>query len=144
PVNYMTSFNRYIKMKKTYQKEYSSGLSGDRAEDAVEDINDFFLEYVEQGVKDLEEFLRLLVIELDKGYEIEVTVKGFASPLAKTEYNVHLTKRRINRLIQYLEMYNGGVLMPYMQGNAKNGGRLTFVGNPFGEYTADQLISDNP
>ena len=144
PVNYMTSYNRYIKMKKTYRKEYSAGLSGERAEDAKEDINDFFVEYVEQGVKDLEEFLRLLVVELEKGYEIEVTVQGFASPLAKTDYNVHLTRRRINSLIQYLEIYKGGVLKPYMRGTAKNGGRLTFIQNEFGEYTADQLISDNP
>src|SRR5690606_4140413 len=94
PVNYMTSFNRYMRMKTSYQKEYSAGPSGDRRDDEDEDLNDFFLGYVEQGVKELEEFFRLLVIELDKGYEIEVTVKGFASPLAKTEYNVHLTNRR--------------------------------------------------
>ena len=144
PVNYMTSYNRYIRMKKTYRKEYSKGLSGEKAEDAVEDIGDFFVEYVEQGVKDLEEFLRLLIIELEKGYEIEVTIKGFASPLAKTKYNVHLTKRRINSLIQYLEIVDGGKFRPYMNGTASNGGRLTFVGNPYGEYTADQLISDNP
>ncbi|MEZ4924566.1 MAG: hypothetical protein R2780_15460 [Crocinitomicaceae bacterium] len=49
-----------------------------------EDINDLFVQYVEQGVRDLEDFLHLLKIELDKGYEIEVTIKGFASPLAKT------------------------------------------------------------
>ncbi|MBD3638435.1 MAG: DUF1573 domain-containing protein [Crocinitomicaceae bacterium] len=143
-ITYMQSYYNYLKLKKKYKKEYSSGLSGDDAEEAKEDIDDFFVEYVQQGVIDLEEFLRLLVIELEKGYEIEMSIQGFASPLAKTDYNVPLTKRRISSLINYLREYQGGVLRPYLDGTAQNGGRLTFVGNPYGEYTADQLISDNP
>jgi len=140
----MEAYNAYEGMKKKYKKEYSHGLSGEEAEEAKEDIEDFFIEYVEQGVIDLKEFLRLLVIELDKGYEIEVTIKGFASPLAKTDYNVPLTKRRISSLMSYLEEYDNGVLKKYLKGIAENGGHLTFVKIPFGEYTADQLISDNP
>jgi YHS domain-containing protein len=143
-LTYMEAYNAYEAMKKKYKKEYSHGLSGEEAEEAKEDIEDFFIEYVEQGVIDLKEFLRLLVIELDKGYEIEVTIKGFASPLAKTDYNVPLTKRRISSLMSYLEEYDNGILNKYLKGVAENGGHLTFVKIPFGEYTADQLISDNP
>jgi hypothetical protein len=126
-----------------YKKEYSSGLIGDKSEEAKEDIADFFVEYVEQGVLDLDEFTRLLLIELEKGYKIQVTVKGFASPLAKTDYNVSLTKRRINSLINYLYVYGTGEFTPYLDNTAVNGGVLTFVQIPFGEYTADKLISDN-
>jgi Protein of unknown function (DUF1573) len=144
PVNYVDSYHNYVRLKKKYRKEYSHGLTGDASEEAKEDIDDFFVEFVEQGFLDLEEFLRLLIIELDKGYEIEVSIKGFASPLAKTEYNVHLTKRRINSLIKYLRIHNAGEFRQYMDGTAENGGKLTFIGNPYGEYTANQLISDNP
>ena len=143
-VTYMESYEAYLKLKTDYYKKYSAGLSGDAAEDAKEDIEDFFVQYVEQGVIDLNEFLKLLLPELEKGFEIEVTVKGFASPLAKTDYNVWLTKRRISSLVKYLKVYNKGVLKPYLNGTALNGGRLSFVKIPFGEYTADQLISDNP
>lgn len=142
-LNYMTTYREYVKLKPTYHKEYAAGLTGDAAEEAKEDIDDFFTQYVEQGVLDLQEFTRLLILELDKGYDIEVTVKGFASPLAKTDYNVSLTKRRISSLINYLREYNGGVFVPYLNGTASNGGSLTFVQIPFGEYTADILISDN-
>lgn len=142
-LNYMTTYRDYIKLKPTYQKEYSSGLSGDDAEEAKEDIDDFFLQYVEQGVIDLVEFTRLLLIELDKGYDIEITIKGFASPLAKTDYNVNLTKRRISSLVNYLKQYGNGEFIPYLDGTAENGGSLTFVQIPFGEYTANTLISDN-
>lgn len=142
-LTYMESYDDYVKMEDRYKKEYSNGLSGDAAEEAKEDIDDFFTQYVEQGIIDLEEFLRLLKLELAKGYIIEVTVRGFASPLAKTDYNVNLTKRRINSLINYLYGIEDGYFAPYLDQNADNGGALTFVQIPFGEYSADALISDN-
>lgn len=73
-----------------------------------------------------------------------MTVKGFASPLAKTDYNVNLTKRRIASLKNYLYHYNNGVFKPYFDKTAKNGAYLKIVQIPFGEYTANQLTSDNP
>ena len=142
-LTYMQSYDAYIDLMPKYKKEYSKGLNGDKAEESKEDIGDFFVEYVEQGVLDLNEFTRLLLIELNKGYKIQVTVKGFASPLAKTDYNVNLTKRRINSLINYLYVYGSGEFKPYLDKNASNGGQLTFVQIPFGEYTANKLISDN-
>jgi tetratricopeptide (TPR) repeat protein len=144
-LNYMTTYQRYQRMQDEYKKEYSKGLKGDKAEDAKLDIEDFFVQYVEQGVKDLEEFTRLLIVELEKGYDIEITIKGFASPLAETDYNVKLTKRRISSLKNYLLEYEGGRFEPYMEKFAPNGGRLTFNSIPYGEYTAaDKIISDNP
>lgn len=143
-VNYINSYDDYIAMIDQYKKEYSSGLKGEQAADAKDDIDDFFLEYVKQGVKDLQKFRDLLLIELERGRKIEMTVKGFASPLAKTEYNVNLTKRRIASLKNYLKAYNGGVFAPYMNGTATNGGRLQITQVPFGEYEADQITSDNP
>lgn len=142
-LTYMESYDDYIEMVPKYKREYSKGLSGENAEEAKEDIADFFVEFVEQGVSDLNEFTRLLLIELNKGYKIKVTVKGFASPLAKTDYNVNLTKRRINALINYLGIYGKKEFVPYLNHNAVNGGSLTFVQIPFGEYTANKLISDN-
>ncbi len=143
--NYTSTYVKYRGMEEQYKKEYSAGLTDDEAEDAKIDMEDFFLQYVEQGVRDLEEFTRLLILELDKGYDIEMTIRGFASPLADTDYNVKLTKRRINSLRNYLREYEGGVFQKYINKFADNGGRLTFNAIPYGEYTsADKLISDNP
>ncbi|GAB5418362.1 MAG: hypothetical protein Crog4KO_15340 [Crocinitomicaceae bacterium] len=143
-VNYIDSYNDYTEMLDTYKKEYSSGLNGDKAEEAKEDIESFFVEYVDQGVKDLQVFRDLLLEELDRGAKINITVKGFASPLAKTDYNVNLTKRRIASLVNYMYEYDGGVFAKYMDGTAANGGKVVFSEVPFGEYTANQLTSDNP
>lgn len=142
-LNYMTTYDEYIKLIDKYREEYSKGLGADKAAVAKKDIENFFSDYVDKGVSDLEIFTKLLLEELKKGYQIELTIKGFASPLAKTDYNVHLTKRRISSLINYLREYNGGEFQPYLNGTAPNGGRLFFVKIPFGEYTAASEVSDD-
>src|SRR5690554_4826452 len=143
-VNYINSYQDYIQMIDQYKKEYSRGLRGEKAEDARDDIDDFFIEYVQQGVKDLEQFRDLLLIELERGRKIEMLVKGFASPLAQTDYNVNLTKRRIASLVNYLKEYEGGIFRKYLNKTADNGGELRILQIPFGEYQADQITSDNP
>ncbi|MEX1191496.1 MAG: DUF1573 domain-containing protein [Brumimicrobium sp.] len=143
-VNYIDSYNEYIAMLDEYKREYSSGLKGEKAEDAQDDIEDFFYEYVKQGVADLELFRDLLLKELERGRKIQITVKGFASPLAKTDYNVNLTKRRIASLVNYLEEYENGIFKPFINNTAESGGRVTFAQVPFGEYEANQITSDNP
>lgn len=143
-LNYMTAYNEYTEMIPRYQKEYSTGLSGEKEQEAKEDIEDFFTEHVDQGVKDLALFRSLLLEELEKGARIKIAIRGFASPLAKTDYNVNLTKRRISSLINHLRAYENGVFIPYLDGTATNNGRVVFEQIPFGEYNANQLISDNP
>lgn len=144
PLNYMTTYDEYTEMLPRYQKEYANGLTTDKAEEAKEDIENFFTEHVDQGVKDLFLFRDLLLEELQKGARIKIAVRGFASPLAKTDYNVNLTKRRISSLINHLKAYDNGVFVPYINGTAPNKGRVIFEYIPFGEYNANQLISDNP
>jgi hypothetical protein len=141
--NYLTTYNKYKALQETYREEYSKGLEGDSKEEAILDIDDYFKNYVDQGVQDLELFTKLLLVELDKGERIEVTIKGFASPLAKTDYNVNLTKRRISTLVNYLREYGDGEFNPYIDHTAENGGELTFLKIPFGEYTANANVSDD-
>lgn len=142
-VNYINGYTEYRAMLDKYQTEYSTGLANVKAEEAKEDIESFFIEYVDQGVKDLVIFRDLLLEELKKGAKINITVKGFASPLAKTAYNVSLTKRRISSLVNYLMEYDNGVFKPYLLNKAENGGKVIFTQVPFGEYTANKLTSDN-
>lgn len=143
-VNYIDSYNDYIAMLPDYRKEYAKGLSGDKIQEAEEDIESFFMQYVEQGVKDLHLFESLLLEELNRGLRIRLNVQGFASPLAKTDYNVALTNRRIMSLRNYLIQAENGAFKPYLDGTAPNGGKLEIAGIPYGEYTANQITSDNP
>ncbi|MEN8927320.1 MAG: hypothetical protein ABF240_00475, partial [Flavobacteriales bacterium] len=134
-LNYLTTYRDYIDLIPKYKSEYSQGLKELKEQEAMLDIEDFFKEYVEKGVKDLDLFTKLLFLELEKGIEIELTVKGFASPLAKTDYNVKLTGRRISSLKNYLNEFENGKFRKYVNSN-----RLSFKEVPFGEYTASNLV----
>jgi len=141
---YLESYEKYTALTDKYKKEYSGGLTGEEQMQAVRDIEDFFSGYVDKGVDDLELFTELLIKELQKGQKIEITVKGYASPLAKTDYNVNLTYRRISSMINYLLTFDEGVYQPYIRNMSEDGGSLSFVKIPFGEYTAENSVSDNP
>lgn len=143
-LNYIATYDSYTAMLDTYKKEYSKGLNPTKSDEAKEEIENFFVEYVDQGVKDLALFRDLLLEELQKGKRLKITIQGFASPLAKTDYNVNLTKRRISSLINYLHEYDHGVFVPFLNGTASNNGIVLFEQVPFGEYSANQLTSDNP
>ena len=106
------AIDRYKDLQPKYRDEYSKGLKDNKEMEARLDIDDFFKHYVDKGVSDLALFTRLLLQELEKGEKIEVVVKGFASPLPKTEYNVNLTQRRISSLVNYLREYNKGTFIP--------------------------------
>jgi tetratricopeptide (TPR) repeat protein len=142
-VNYINGYEEYRAMLPKYQLEYSSGMDSIKANTAREDIENFFIQYIDKGAKDLELFTTLLIEELKQGSKINLTLQGFASPLAKTNYNVNLTKRRISSFVNYLSEYDNGIFNPYLNGTATNGGRLQFTQVPFGEYTANKLTSDN-
>lgn len=137
-LNYLTTYAEYTKLLSTYQEEYSEGLIPEKAQIAKEEIESFFIEYVDQGVKDLTIFSDLLFKELEKGIRIQLVIKGFASPLAKSDYNVKLTKRRITSLKNYLYELENGKFSIYI----KNGS-LQFKEVPFGENKANKMTSDN-
>jgi hypothetical protein len=141
--NYLDTYKEYITLIDTYKKEYSKGLSGEDAEDAQIDIELFFEDYVKKGAKDLQDFTEILLEALQNGFEIELTIKGYASTLAKSDYNVNLTKRRIASLKNYLYNYKNGVFLPYINNSHNSGTTLTFKDIPFGEYKASSLVSDN-
>lgn len=141
--NYMDTYTAYRAMLSEYQEEYGKGLKKSDKETAAAAMSDFFENKVDLGVQHLELFTKLLLRELEKGQRIELTIKGYASPLARSDYNVNLTQRRIQSLINYLRSYNMGVFVPYIEGIAPNGGKLAFVRVPFGAYRAEKSVSDN-
>ena len=87
-------------------------------------------------------FTPLLNKELEDGKTVTLTIKGFASPLSKSDYNVNLTLRRVSSLINYLSEYEDGLLLPYINGTAENGAKLEFIKVPFGEYQSATISDD--
>jgi tetratricopeptide (TPR) repeat protein len=140
--NYMTSYKLYQKNYELYKREVGKGLKADIADKKRKELDEFFKNEVDKGAADLLEFTNLLLQELTAGSKIIVSIKGFASPLAKTDYNVNLTKRRISSLVNYFHEYNYGEFNPYLNGTAQNGGKLILEFVPFGEFSANQTTSD--
>jgi len=74
---------------------------------------------------------------LKRGETIKITMKGFCSPLASTDYNVNLAKRRISSLQNYFNQYKGAMFVPYVES-----GKLIYYEENVGELPASKQ-SDN-
>lgn len=135
-LDYAETFRSYQALKPAYDSAWSSIAGGSAAFDA------FFAERVEAGYAQLKDFMALLAEALDEGQQITLVIRGYASPLAKSDYNKNLSLRRIESLVNYLRRTEGAKLLPYMDGTAANGGRLTLVRKPYGKSTADVSVSD--
>lgn len=142
-ISYHESYESYLKLIPAYLKENSTGLSGEKREEAESITNDFFDLQVKKGYDDLKIFSDLLLEELHKGNSIKISVRGFASPRAKSDYNLNLTKRRTASLVNFLMQYNDGVFKSYFEAKAGNGARLIVEQLPFGEYKSAVGVSDD-
>jgi hypothetical protein len=142
-LNYMSTYKVYQENFEIYKSEVGKGLNLNVAQMKILDLEYFFKNDVDKGAKDLIEFTELIAKELASGSRVIITIKGFASPIAKTQYNVNLTKRRISSLVNFFNEYNYGELKNYLNGSALNGAKLSFEFVPFGEFSADQTTSDD-
>jgi len=141
--NYEETFNLYKQDFSTYLSKVGESLGATSALSKQIELQQFFKEEVEKGFEDLVIFKNVLLKKLNDGSKIIIHLKGFASPLAKTNYNVALTKRRVSSLINYFNECNEGEFKKYLDGQAINGGKLSFSFASFGEYVANQETSDD-
>ena len=139
---YEQTYQSYKRLQEEYRRKYSDELKSDAKEKAKETIDLMFANHVDKGWEELQRFCDSLLVQLEMGKKIELTIKGFASPLTKSNYNVNISLRRINSLINYLNQYKGGVFKKYINKIDPKGGMLVFNKLPFGEYTAGSRVSD--
>lgn len=140
---YGTTYNKYLELQGSYETENTKGLASSDVEDATYEVNDFFELKVKKGFSDLQTFNDLLIKELEQGNSVEVSVRGFASPRAKSDYNKNLSLRRISSLANEMMVCRDSLFAPYIQGTASNGAKLTFVALPFGEEKSATNVSDD-
>ena len=142
--NYKTTLANYFALKEIYNSEYTKGLVGNEAIKAGKDIDDFFNNSVKKGFTDLEQFAKWLLLDLEQGNSVKITIKGYTSPLHTAEYNMKLAMRRISSLKNYIYDYRNGIFNTYLNGKAPNGAKLELLDAPIGKTEADSLVSDNP
>ncbi|MBK8955573.1 MAG: PD40 domain-containing protein [Saprospiraceae bacterium] len=127
--NYLARKPKFIKVSNELQV-----FDGGQANSLM---NDFFANEVVKGKKILDTFLIVLESDLKKGKTYEIFLKGYASPLAKSDYNLKLSHRRIHSVYNDIWNYKKGIFKKYI----KNG-QLKLSEKPFGESQAPKGISD--
>lgn len=133
---YEQTYHAYKALMPEYHAAWHGNIDGTKAIDA------FFTGEVDAGFSQLNDFIALLKQAMEEGQRIKLVVRGFASPLAESDYNVDLSLRRIQSMINYLRSVEGGAFVPYLDGTATNGGQLAIEKAPYGEYRAVEGVSD--
>jgi outer membrane protein OmpA-like peptidoglycan-associated protein len=112
---YIDAYQSYLALKDDYIQENTRGLEGEAREDKEEITKDFFELKVDKGAQDLNRFSDTLLAALNAGGSYKLYVRGFASPRARTDYNLNLTKRRTASLENYLMADSSGAFVPYLR-----------------------------
>jgi len=140
--NYKKTYEDYIVLKPQYLREYSAGLEKEQKQNAQERIEDFFADSVDVGMNELEKFAALLEQVLLKNEKVKITMKGYCSPLASTDYNVNLAKRRISSLRNYFYEYKNGVFNKFIDNPNEQEGKITFEDVEIGELPMSKVSDD--
>lgn len=130
-LTYEETYRSYKGLLTDYHQAWGDNTEGKASIDA------FFRDKVDFGFTQLNDFITLLERALTEGQRIELQVRGFASPLAKSEYNANLSLRRISSMVNYLGTVHGGALRPYL-----NSGALRIRKSPYGEDQSASGVSD--
>ena len=130
-LTYEQTYHSYKALLPDYHTAWGENNDGRVAIDA------FFIERVDFGFAQLNDFIVLLKQALEEGQHIELQVRGFASPLAKSDYNANLSLRRISSMVNYLREVDGGALRGYI-----DSGALSIRKSPFGEDKSATGVSD--
>jgi len=125
---------------KTYKDAYISYFKMESKYNLYSPNSTFFFEdYLKVNFNKLRRIFTHILVDLDLGKKIQLHVKGFASPLHKKDYNINLSKRRIQSFVNYLKVYENMSFSPFLKS-----GFLEIIELPFGESKSTKKVSDNP
>jgi len=129
--------------KKTYEQTYityfqKEDLYSEQSENNNSVIN-FFHDSIKGNYNRLNNVLDQIYTRLIKGHQIALHIKGYASPLYNSDYNINLSSRRISSLINYINEYKSNIFKQYIYDK-----KLKFVIIPYGESKSSGNTSADP
>ena len=139
---YKKTYDEYLALRPAYLKEFPKGREGSEKELAETRITAFMEDSVDAGMNDLEKFALLLEEVLKRNEKVKITMKGYCSPLASTDYNIHLAKRRVSSLRNYFMEYKSGMFMKYINNTNSSEGRIEFFEEDVGELPTSKVSDD--
>lgn len=120
---YDRTFLEYMSRETLYIQNCRDSLEANR-------MQKFFRNTVAGGYQQLIRTTEEILNYLQAGDTLTLTIYGHASLLHNSNYNLHLSERRIHTLLNFFQEYKNGALLPYL---AKNGnGQLRFITIPKG------------
>lgn len=137
--SYGELYDNYMSRKTEFIDEYTDKLGGSEYGDrARKELNTFFDGEVEKGYDKLNYFMDQLLAVLKGGLYVEVSIKGYTSPIAQGDYNLRLGQRRVESLKNEFLRWNDGALQHYV-----DIGKLVLKEISFGETKAPEGLSDS-
>ena len=129
-----------ITTNKSYKETYISYfIKKSDYEKLNPQLNNFFEDVLQKNFNTLNEALETLLLNLSNENNIELQIKGCASPLHTFTYNQALSQRRIASLVNYLRQFKHGAFKEHLDSQ-----RLTIVELPLGERNVSGKVSDDP
>ncbi len=137
---YTETFDSYYSRKDEYKNQYLSLFSNTSDKvTASGEIDYVFDNHVKVGFDRYDVFKKQLLIVLQSGQDINIYLKGYTSPLAQSDYNTALGKRRVDSIRKEFDSWNSGALLPFIRS-----GQLKVTERSFGETTVPAGVSDDP
>lgn len=113
--SYKTLCEQYLRVHNLYTKESGIGIT-DSILSTQDEMAQFMRDSVASGFEKLSTLRKLLIEAVANNENITLTISGFASPLHHSDYNKHLSRRRIVSLLNYLYQADNHILEPYLRG----------------------------
>jgi tetratricopeptide (TPR) repeat protein len=135
---YQPTYVDYYRRKPEFLEKFSEGLENQEKQAALDSIDYFFEKEVRAGWEKLFFFSEDLYKMMERGDYIVLTLRGFASPRAATQYNMNLTSRRVASVRNHFLKHDGGIYRPFVEN-----GQLVIKLEPNGENLAPKDISDD-
>ena len=123
--SYDVTFERYLSVRQDYLRLSASPR---------QEMERFF-EKVDLGMSSLRDFAAYVYENIGDN-NLEIFLRGHASPRSNPVYNLALSERRNQSIKNFLMAWNGGRLAPYF-----NSGMITISAIPFGDTQAAPGVS---
>lgn len=137
-LRYDETLREYISLWDEYVDAINrSDLDGTSKMEMGDALSHLFQNDLQRSLAKLDKALNVMLQELQDSATINLAVKGFASPLADSDYNLNLTYRRIAAMENYITHFDDGVFVPYLKS-----GQLKIERIPYGESRAGDDVSD--
>ncbi len=143
-VLYLSTYQAYYAKKQQFIEQArfdDPSLAQADREIVAERYDNFFDREVREGVQNLDDFCKRVLLELQQGKTVEFTIEGVSSPRGNAPYNLILSERRIDCAVNQLMAYERGAMRAYYK--LDNSGKLKINRKANGASNAPKEAIEN-